>query len=99
LQELQKNHEESPVQDIAMHMLMPNENMVENVGGGQTATKIPKDLYKKGGLLLPVPASDVGAGQHAVNFEEFDVYENDEMMDCFMDDIDERSMCEGSRQS
>jgi len=28
-----------------------------------------------------------------------DVYENDEMIDCFMDDIDEMSMCEGSRQS
>ena len=28
-----------------------------------------------------------------------DVYENDDMMDCFMDDIDEVSMCEGSRQS
>ena len=28
-----------------------------------------------------------------------DVYENDEMIDYFMDDIDEMSICEGSRQS
>lgn len=27
-----------------------------------------------------------------------DVYENDDMIDCFMDDIDEMSMCEGSIQ-
>lgn len=36
----------------------------------------------------------VGRRQQAL-----DVYENDEMIDCFMDDIDEMSMCEGSRQS
>lgn len=29
--------------------------------------------------------------------KQMDVYENDEMIDCFMDDIDEMSMCEGSR--
>ena len=31
------------------------------------------------------------------NFQGYDCYENDDMMDCFMDDIDEMSMCEGSR--
>jgi len=35
--------------------------------------------------------------QNPVNYENYDVYENDDMMDCFMDDIDETSMCEGSR--
>ena len=33
------------------------------------------------------------------NFRGYDCYENDDpdIMDCFMDDIDEMSMCEGSR--
>jgi len=35
--------------------------------------------------------------QHKNNYENFDVYENEEMADYFMDDIDEMSMCEGSR--
>ena len=42
-------------------------------------------------------------GQLGLAFDKrhqaFDIYENDEMIDCFMDDIDEMSMCEGSRQS
>lgn len=32
-------------------------------------------------------------------YGQYDVYENDEMMDCFMDDIDEMSMVEGSRHN
>ena len=31
------------------------------------------------------------------NLEQYDIYENDEMIDFFMDDIDEKSMCEGAR--
>lgn len=31
--------------------------------------------------------------------EAVDVYENDDIIDRFMDDIDEGTMCEGSRQS
>jgi len=30
-------------------------------------------------------------------YENIDVYENEEMADYFIDDIDEMSMCEGSR--
>ena len=40
-------------------------------------------------------------GQHAKSkvIGGADVYENDEMIDYFMDDIDEMSICEGSRHS
>ena len=31
--------------------------------------------------------------------DDLDVYENDDIIDRFMDDIDEGTMCEGSRQS
>ena len=64
---------------------------------GSLGITVDKIYAKEGSSIQPSERED--QSQNPVNVENYDVYENDDMMDCFMDDIDEMSMCEGSRQS
>ena len=52
-------------------------------------------------LLNPNAAEILSANaSNQFNAGQYDIYENDDMIDYFMDDIDESaSICEGSRQS
>lgn len=71
------------------------------IGSGVPETPSHRHLGAPHGVRSPL--EPMSAGVSTFNFMkgagQYDVYENDEMLDYLMDDIDEMSICEGSRQN